>query len=62
MKEFRKISVIGLGLIASSICLTLRQKDPAIQIIGYDQNKLVRNRADEIGLCKIERKFSFFKI
>ena len=54
MTEFRKISVIGLGLIASSICLTVRQKDPEIQITGYDKNKEVRNRAKKIGLCKIE--------
>ena len=30
MKNFRKISVIGLGLIASSICLAIRQKNPKI--------------------------------
>ena len=54
MTEFRKISIIGLGLIASSICLTIRQKDPAIQITGYDKDKEVRNTAKKIGLCKIE--------
>ena len=54
MKEFRKISVIGLGLIASSICLTLRQKDPTIKLVGYDKDKVVRNRAKKIGLCKVE--------
>ena len=56
MKEFRKISVIGLGLIASSICLTLRQKDPTIKLVGYDKDKVVRNRAKKIGLCKVESK------
>ena len=54
MTEFRKISIIGLGLIASSICLTMREKDPAIQIVGYDNDKEVRNRAERIGLCEIE--------
>ncbi len=54
MKEFRKISLIGLGLIASSICLTLRQKDPEIQIAGYDKDKEVRKKAKKIGFCKIE--------
>ena len=54
MAQFKKISIIGLGLIASSICLTLRQKDPTIQIVGYDKDKLVRDRANDIGLCKIE--------
>ena len=54
MTEFRKISIIGLGLIASSICLTLRQKNSAIQIVGYDKNKEVRNRAKKIRLCKVE--------
>ena len=55
MTEFRKISIIGLGLIASSICLTIRQKDPEIQIVGYDKDKGVRkneifegNRAREV--------------
>ena len=55
MTEFRKISIIGLGLIASSICRTIRKKDPRIEIVGYDKDKEVRNRAKKIGLCKIER-------
>ena len=54
MIDFRKISIIGLGLIASSICLTIREKDPAIQIVGYDNDKEVRNRAKKIGLCEVE--------
>ncbi len=54
MTEFRKIAIIGLGLIASSICLSLRQKDPAIQIVGYDKDKEVRKRAKKIALCEIE--------
>ena len=56
MTEFRKIAIIGLGLIASSICLSLRQKDPAIQIVGYDKDKGVRKRAKKIALCEIESK------
>ena len=54
MTEFRKISVIGLGLIASSICLTIRKKSPGIQIVGYDKDKEVRKRAKKIGLCEIK--------
>ena len=54
MTEFKKISIIGLGLIASSICLTIRQKDPEIQIVGFDKDKGVRTRAKKIGLCEIE--------
>ena len=54
MTEFKKISVIGLGLIASAICRTIRQKDPTIQIAGYDSDKKVRNRAKEIDLCEIK--------
>ena len=54
MTEFRKISIIGLGLIASAICRTIRQKDPAIQIAGYDIDKEVRNRAKKIDLCEIK--------
>ena len=56
MTEFRKISVIGLGLIASSICLTIREKNPGIQIVGYDKDKEVRRRAKKIGLCEIKSK------
>ncbi len=56
MTEFRKISVIGLGLIASSICLTIRKKNPGIQIVGYDKEKEVRKRAKKIGLCEIKSK------
>ena len=54
MTEFKKISVIGLGLIASAICRTIRQKDPTIQITGYDSDKEVRNRAKKIDLCEIK--------
>ena len=54
MTEFRKISIIGLGLIASAICRTIRQQDPTIQITGYDSDKEVRNRAKEIALCQIK--------
>ena len=56
MTEFRKISVIGLGLIASSICLTIGKKNPGIQIVGYDKDKEVRKRAKKIGLCEIKSK------
>ena len=56
MTEFRKISVIGLGLIASSICLTIRKKNAGIQIVGYDKDKEVRQRAKKIGLCEITSK------
>ena len=54
MKNFRKISVIGLGLIASSICLAIRQKNPNIQITGYDKDPAVRNRAKKINLCEVK--------
>jgi cyclohexadieny/prephenate dehydrogenase len=54
MKNFRKISVIGLGLIASSICLAIRQKDPNIRITGYDKDPAVRNRAKKINLCEVK--------
>ena len=56
MTEFRKISVIGLGLIASSICLTIRKKSPGIQIVGYDKDREVRKRAKNIGLCEVKSK------
>ena len=56
MTEFRKISVIGLGLIASSICLTIRKKNLGIQLVGYDKDKEVRKRAKKIGLCEIKSK------
>ena len=57
MTEFRKISIVGLGLIASSICRTIKKKDPGIQLVGYDKDKEVRNRAKKIGLCEIESNF-----
>ena len=54
MTEFKKVTVIGLGLIASAICRTIRQKDPTIQIAGYDSDKEVRNTAKKIDLCEIK--------
>lgn len=47
---FKKISIIGLGLIGSSIIHALRQQGEGYSITGYDVNKSIRQRAKDIKL------------
>lgn len=48
---FKHVAVLGLGLIASSICLALRRADKNVRITGYDINADHRSKAADIGLC-----------
>lgn len=48
---FKHVAVLGLGLIASSICLALRRVDKNVRITGYDINADHRSKAADIGLC-----------
>jgi len=51
MIPFARISIIGLGLIGSSIARAVRQTMPTVRLTGHDADPAVRARAAEIGLC-----------
>lgn len=51
MEAFRKIAIIGLGLIGSSIAHAARRGKLAREIAGFDTSADVRARAARIGFC-----------
>lgn len=53
MTGFNHIALIGLGLIASSICHAQRRVDPGVRITGYARSKETREIAREISLCEV---------
>lgn len=46
---FNRVAIVGLGLIGNSIGLALHNANAAQQILGYDPNKGMANRARKIG-------------
>ncbi|WP_174273387.1 prephenate/arogenate dehydrogenase family protein [Sphingomonas bacterium] len=48
---FQRVSIIGLGLIGSSIARAIRATMPTVRITGYDADPAVRERARAIDLC-----------
>lgn len=51
MLPFERITIIGLGLIGSSVARAIREKMPTARITGYDASDNVRLRAEEIKLA-----------
>jgi cyclohexadieny/prephenate dehydrogenase len=51
MLPFARISIIGLGLIGSSVARAVKANMPEVRITGYDADAGVRERARAIGLC-----------
>jgi cyclohexadieny/prephenate dehydrogenase len=51
MLPFARISIIGLGLIGSSVARAIKANMPGVRITGYDVDEGVRERARAIGLC-----------
>ncbi len=51
MLPFARVTVIGLGLIGSSIARGVRQVMPTVRLTGYDADPHVRATADRIELC-----------
>ncbi len=45
MAQLSRVSVIGLGLIGGSLCRALRQSGFAAEVVGYDRNAEVGERA-----------------
>lgn len=51
MLPFARVTVIGLGLIGSSICRAVRAYMPTVRITGHDASAQVREIARRIDLC-----------
>jgi len=51
MLPFARVSVIGLGLIGSSIARGVRQHMPTVRLTGHDADPRVRQMADRLQLC-----------
>lgn len=48
---FHSITIIGLGLIGSSLARAIHAEMPGAHVIGYDRDPAVIGRAQELGLC-----------
>ena len=53
MSDINHVALIGLGLIASSICHAGRRADPTLRFTGYAQSAKTRDIAREIDLCEV---------
>jgi len=53
---FKRVAIIGLGLIGGSIGLALHKANAAQQVTGYDLGKGVSDRARKVGA--IDQPFS----
>lgn len=50
MQHFRRIAILGLGLIGSSLARALRTRLPEVELDGHDADPAVRARVAELGL------------
>jgi cyclohexadieny/prephenate dehydrogenase len=51
MLPFARLTVIGLGLIGSSVARAVRAQMPSVRITGHDNDADVRARAVALGFC-----------
>jgi cyclohexadieny/prephenate dehydrogenase len=51
MLPFARVTIIGLGLIGSSIARAVRQHMPTVRLTGYDMDPAVRETAVRLELC-----------
>lgn len=47
----KRVAVVGLGLIGSSIARAIRERLPQVAVTGHDASGDVREKAHELGLC-----------
>jgi cyclohexadieny/prephenate dehydrogenase len=51
MLPFARVTIIGLGLIGSSIARAVQATMPTVRLTGYDASPEVRERARDLGFC-----------
>ena len=50
---YNHVALIGLGLISSSIALSIRRKDKNVRITGTSRSHETRLKAAELGICEV---------
>ncbi|MBZ6377776.1 cyclohexadienyl dehydrogenase [Pacificimonas flava] len=50
MLPFERVTILGTGLIGSSLARAIRNRMPTVRLTGYDRDAAVAARADELGL------------
>ncbi|MCS6986644.1 MAG: prephenate/arogenate dehydrogenase family protein [Sphingomonadaceae bacterium] len=53
MMPFRRIAILGLGLIGSSLARAVRARLPDVALVGFDRDPAVVTRVAELGLVDI---------
>lgn len=51
MLPFARLTIIGLGLIGSSVARAVKAQMPSVRITGHDADPAVRERAVALGIC-----------
>ena len=51
MKDLRKISVIGLGLLGGSITLAVLRSFPRVKMVGYSHRTVTRRKAKQLAVA-----------
>ncbi len=51
MLPFARVSIIGLGLIGSSVARAVKAAMPGVRVTGFDADPEVRSRSRELGFC-----------
>jgi prephenate dehydrogenase len=53
LKELQQVSVIGLGLLGSSIALAITRNNISIKTVGYSHRAVTRRRARQLGVADV---------
>ena len=51
MLPFARLTIIGLGLIGSSVARAVKAQMPSVRITGHDADPAVRERVVALGIC-----------
>ncbi len=51
MLPFARVTIIGLGLIGSSVARAVKATMPGVRVTGFDADAYVRERARDLGFC-----------
>ena len=50
---YKHVALIGLGLISSSIALSLRRENSNVRITGTSRSFETRTKAVQLGICEV---------
>ncbi|MGN6691983.1 MAG: prephenate dehydrogenase/arogenate dehydrogenase family protein, partial [Sphingopyxis sp.] len=52
-RDIAHVTIVGLGLIGSSVARAVKEKLPGVAVTGHDASADVRAEAREIGFCDV---------